>query len=756
MFALSFILAQGSQGSVLAAMAAVAVLILFGAWLCAWLTIRRIPNQQVGVVEKLWSHHGSVSEGRIIALHGEAGYQADLLRGGIHVGLWRWQYRIHKFPLVTVPQGKIGYVYARDGDALPPSQTLGRVVECNNFQDARAFLGEAEEGKGDAVFYGQRGRQRAILREGVYAINPALFVVITENAVYGLPQLLGSRESEVVHSWRQQLQEIDGFSPVVVGAPVPAPDPIRPETTTQVDSIGIVTVQDGPSLPPGEIIAPSVGTNREDANYHNNYQDPEAFLRAGGCRGRQYAPLTDGTYFINRWFANVEIMPKTVVPIGYVGVVVSYHGRVGRDLSGDAFRHGERVAEGERGVWERPLGPGKYAFNTYAGNVIHVPTTNFVLHWITGKSESHRYDESLRSIDLVTKDAYEPMLPLSVVVHIDYQKAPSVIQRFGDVKRLITQTLDPMLSAYFRDVAHKKTMLELLHERDSIQRESREELRRKFREFDIECVDVLIGKPDTAEAGGKIEILLEQLRQRQLSIEQLETYERQRVAADKLRTLNEAQAQAAMQTQLTNSRVQIQIVESQAEAELARSRKQAEQTVVNAEAELARSRRQAEQVVVAADADLARSRRQAEQTVVLAQAESQQRVLAGRGEAQRVMQVGLSEASVLLRKIGSFGDPRLYALSVVAEQLAHSSQPLVPERVFMAGADGKEGNGSMGGMVGLLINLLVAEKSGFHLAEQTELNGLKEFSDRLVREAMESVQQPVALAAGQPAKTEQT
>ena len=175
---------------------------------------------------------------------------------------------------------------------------------------------------------------------------------------------------------------------------------------------------------------------------------------------------------------------------------------------------------------------------------------------------------------------------------------------------------------------------------------------------------------------------------RQLSIEQLETYERQRAAAEKLRTLNEAQAQAAMQTQLTNSRVQVQIAESQGEADLARARKQAEQTVVNAEAELARSREQAEQVVVEADAELAHARRQAEQTVVTAEAESQQRMLAGRGEAQRVMQVGLSEASVLMRKIASFGDPRLYALSIVAEQLTHSSQPLVPERVFMAGGDG--------------------------------------------------------------------
>ena len=171
-------------------------------------------------------------------------------------------------------------------------------------------------------------------------------------------------------------------------------------------------------------------------------------------------PLTDGTYFINRWFATVEIDPQDgrADRLRRRGRQLLRPGRAAT-CPATTFRHGERVAEGERGVWEKPLGPGKYPFNTYAGNIILVPTTNFVLHWVTGQTEAHRYDESLRSIDLVTKDAYEPLLPLSVVVHIDYQKAPSVIQRFGDVKKLITQTLDPMLSAYFRDVAHKKTML---------------------------------------------------------------------------------------------------------------------------------------------------------------------------------------------------------------------------------------------------------------------------------------------------------
>jgi uncharacterized membrane protein YqiK len=308
-----------------------------------------------------------------------------------------------------------------------------------------------------------------------------------------------------------------------------------------------------------------------------------------------------------------------------------------------------------------------------------------------------------------------------------------------------------MLSAYFRDVAHKKTMLELLHDRDQIQSEAREELRRRFREFDIECVDVLIGKPDTAEAGGKIEVLLEQLRLRQLSIEQIETYEHQRAAAVKLQTFNEAQAQAAKQTELTNSRVQVQIAQNQGDADLARARKQAEQTVVTAQADNQKR-------ILQAEADLVRARKQAEQTVVTAQAEAQQRVLAGRGEGSRIMQIGLSEASVLLRKIGSFGDPRLYALAQAAEHLSHSSQPLVPERVFVAGGNGENGHagGVNQGLLGTLISLLVAEKSGFQLSDNESLAALREFADRMTKEALANMQPATTeLPGAAPVKTEE-
>src|SRR5436309_3723920 len=188
--------------------------------------LRIISNDKVGVVENLWSPKGSVGDGRIIALGGEAGYQVDLLRGGVHFGLWRWKYRIHKVGLVTVPQGQLAYVYARDGEPLPPSQTLARVVPCNNFQDARAFLigcplpESAPSGESAFIPVGQRGRQRVVLREGVYAINLALFVVMTENVVYRLPSTGGGKvELQSILNWQNELRHLDGFRPVVAGGP---------------------------------------------------------------------------------------------------------------------------------------------------------------------------------------------------------------------------------------------------------------------------------------------------------------------------------------------------------------------------------------------------------------------------------------------------------------------------------------------------------------------------------------------------------
>jgi uncharacterized membrane protein YqiK len=528
-----------------------------------------IPNDRVGIVERLWGAP-SLQRG-LIALEGEVGYQPQVLRGGLHY-FFPFQFRVHKQDLVTIPQGEIGYIFARDGQDLQDGQALGRNVE-GGIIDAAAFLRAG----------GQKGPQRTILREGTYALNVAQFAIITAARVHGL--LLSNEERGTVEQMGTVLQERRGFQPVVIvggqarGATEDAAN----------DMLGVVTVHDGPVLPPDEIVAPRVGQDPANrASFHNNFQNIDAFLRAGGNRGRQHQVLVEGTYFINRLFATVDFIPKTVVPVGFVGVVVSYIGKTGADRSGEGYSHGELVDSDCRGVWKEPLLPGKYAFNTYAGKIQLVPTTNFILKWTPEVTNVHKFDENLSEVSLITKDAFEPLLPLSVVVHIDYRKAPLVVQRFGDIKRLVDQTLDPMVSAYFKNIGQTRTLIQLIQDRAEIQMVAGDEMKGRFAAYNLELQEVLIGTPHGSAgnaSGARIDAILNQLRDRQVAIEQVATYELQEQSAMKERSLREARAKTDIQAELTNSVIQIDIKKNVGEASVVEANKRAEVIGINADAE---------------------------------------------------------------------------------------------------------------------------------------------------------------------------
>src|ERR1700742_2839308 len=186
---------------------------------------RYISNNQVGIVEKLWSARGSIKEG-FVALNGEAGYEPEVLRGGLHI-FFPFMYRIHKSDLVTVGQGKIAYVFARDGAPLGASQVLGAndTEDKSDFQNARKFLTSG----------GQKGPQRKILREGTYAFNTTQFAIITDERVYG--HALSPQERAILENMQLTISERWGFQPFVL--------------STEHDLVGIVTVHDGPSLSSG-------------------------------------------------------------------------------------------------------------------------------------------------------------------------------------------------------------------------------------------------------------------------------------------------------------------------------------------------------------------------------------------------------------------------------------------------------------------------------------------------------------------------
>lgn len=650
--------------------------VIIGLWLFGF---RIISNDKVGVVEKWWSPKGSLNE-QIIALNGEAGYQPDLLRGGIHFKT-PLVYKIHMVPLVTVPQGKVAYVFSRDGSSLKPTQTLGRIVkESNNFQNVRAFLENN----------GQKGPQQGIIREGTYAFNLAQFVVITEDKTYCLK--MGSKaEQDTLMQMSELIRGRDGFSPVVIKG--------------EKDEIGIVTVHDGPSLGGENIICPTVGDAATDTYYHNNFQDIDAFLKAGGYRGRQYQVLADGTYFINRLFATIEYMPKVVIPVGFVGVVVSYTGGKGEDSSGIDYKHGELVKKGFRGVWNEPLMPGKYAFNTYAGSIVKVPTTNVILKWITNQIGNHKYDENLKEVSLITKDAFEPTLPLSVVFHIDYKKAPHVIQRFGDIKMLVDQTLDPMVSAYFKNVGQTKTLIELIQQRNDIQKQSSSEMKEKFNHYNLELEEVLIGTPGSSKADTNIETILTQLRSRQLAKEKLETYETQQKAAEKEKELREAEAVAKQQTTLTESDINIRIQENQGKAELMKATQDAQKIQRLAEADAYKIKKQSE-------------------------AEAFKIKITAEADADKEARVGISKAIAAKEQVNAYGGPQYKVISDVMRDFSTAIKEgkisIVPKTVVTTGGEGHTGN-AFESMVMLLLSEKLADLDGGHFLEESkEMFALKE------------------------------
>jgi uncharacterized membrane protein YqiK len=126
----------------------------------------------------------------------------------------------------------------------------------------------------------------------------------------------------------------------------------------------------------------------------------------------------------------------TEIPIGYVGVVVSYVGREHMDVSGDAFTHGDLVEKGRKGVWVEPLLPGKHPVNTHVMKVELVPTTNIVLNWAQ-RTEAHQYDQRLSSILVRSKDGFSFSLDVAQIIHIGMKNAPRVISRVGSMQNLV-------------------------------------------------------------------------------------------------------------------------------------------------------------------------------------------------------------------------------------------------------------------------------------------------------------------------------
>lgn len=498
-------------------MIVIAILFGGGLFLLMVLGIVVINERQVGVVVKKFSGR-QLPPGQLVALNGEAGYQADTLAPGWHFGYWPWQYTVAKVPVTVVPQGEIALVVASDGTSIPPHRILGKVVSCDNFQNARQFLANG----------GEKGRQLGLLTAGTYRINTALFTVIT------------------VANARQH-----GMAPEQLQVYRVAPD-----------RVGIVTTLDGLPIETGEIAGPIIPG-------HDNFQNAQAFLSGGGRRGLQEQILLSGSWNLNPWFAQVEQVPMTEIPIGHVGVVISYVGQSHEDVSGEAFMHGDLVNPGHKGVWIVPLYPGKHPLNTRVMKVELVPTTNIVLNWAT-RTESHSYDSRLASITVRSKDGFAFNLDVSQIIHVGALDAPKVISRVGSMQNLVDHVLQPTVGNYFRNSAQAYTVLDFLSARSERQTEATEHIRIAIRVYDVQAIDTLIGDITPPSE------LMQTQTDRKIAEEQRKTYEVQQEAQQQRQQLVRETAMADIQQDMVKSEQGVQMAELQANARIKQATGEAE------------------------------------------------------------------------------------------------------------------------------------------------------------------------------------
>ncbi len=501
-------------------------IIIGGCFLFGGLVV--IGEREVGIVVKKFTLSGKgLPPGRLIALNGEAGLQADTLAPGWHWGHWPWQYSVKKEAVIVVPQGQIAMIVAADGAQNPPERILGKIVECDNFQDARKFLTKG----------GEKGRQMGFLTAGSYRINTALFKVITaaNASAHGM-----SAEQLNVYSVKS-------------------------------DKVGIVTTLDGLPISPGEIAGAVI-------EGHDNFQNGQKFINGGGKRGLQEQILLSGSWNLNPWFVQVEQVPMTEIPIGYVGVVISFVGKEQEDISGAAFTHGNLVHQGHKGVWVEPLYPGKHPTNSRIMKIELVPTTNIVLNW-SGRTERHSYDEKLESLTVRSRDGFAFDLEVAQIIHVGALDAPKVISRVGAMQNLVDHVLEPTIGNYFRNSAQNCTVLDFLTARSERQTEAAEYIKIALRAYDVQAIDTLIGDIQPPAA------LMQTQTDRKIAEEERKTYEVQQMAQTQRQQLVRETALANIQQEMVKSEQSVQIAELKSQAAIKEANGEAEATKLKSIAE---------------------------------------------------------------------------------------------------------------------------------------------------------------------------
>jgi regulator of protease activity HflC (stomatin/prohibitin superfamily) len=510
-----------------------------------------------------------------------------MLTPGVRLKLWPI-FAVKKFPWVQVPAGEIGVVIAQVGDGLPIGAKSAQYdTSFGNFVDLDKFIAGG----------GQKGVQRPVLPPGtLIPIHPVAFLVVTSRKVYGMPVSpdLADRAKATGGVLRP---ESFGLTPEQLQVVVIAPR--GPQ-----DMIGIVTTLEGGPLPSGDIASRLGGYNdiagleaqegTQDSaiiesllgsknDLHNNYQDFQEFLEAGGHIGLQHDPLLYGAYLLNPFLVRVEMVPMLVVNQGEVAVIKAYVGLPTLDTSGAEFKFGSIVRPGHRGIWAEPLRTGKYPINprVYAAEI--VPTSILTLNWAEAVSTAHNLDAHLSPIEAKSREGFVFRIDLQVQIHVPDTRAPKVISMVGTMQNLVNEVLQAAVGNHFRNTIQALEAVRFIETRPQVQSSALQAITTYLAAYDVETRGVYI---QDVEFPAELVMVLTK---REIANQEKATYAEQQRAEVVRVEMEKARGTADMQAALAQSAVGIEIKNNEASAREAQARGEAAFVEMTGRAEAAKT-----------------------------------------------------------------------------------------------------------------------------------------------------------------------
>lgn len=665
-----------------------------------------IHNDQVGLVESIDGkpiEQGHVmanpvdcnlfQDGRtFLAKGGQKGPQIDVLTPGYY-RINPYLFKVTVKENTVIKKNEVGLVKSIDGLPIPVGRIMAEPVNCNLFQDGRAFLANG----------GQKGPQMAVLTPGVYRINPYLFEVKVEPMVHvpsGKIRMITAMDGAKIEDGRILGKKIEGHSNFEKGDEfiknggekgrqiqhlMPGNYRINtymfqvsePEdwVTIDADHVGVVTTLEGkPISDTSKIAAREISLDE-----HSNFQDAAAFLAAGGEKGLQIPVLRAGSYAINPWFAHVEQEDMVNVAIGECAVVTSF---VGDDYKPDDGSkesvkenkvNAKLVPNGYKGIWKEPLGPGKHALNPKTCGWNIVPTIQVVLSWDNATADkegsTYKYDEDLRTIVLRTADAFDVSMDVQVMFHIPMDKAPAVVADLGSMKEMISQVLEPAVSSHFRNAAQTVNALDLYTKRAELANAAKKEISSVLERYHIESRDVMITDVVLPEA------IIAPVKAAAVADQEKLQYQAEQKAQEARKELEFSKKQADMQEALVESQRGIEISDNNAQAAVKKAEGEKKAGILAAEG-------RAKTVEIEADAQAHK---------VKTEGEAEAGITKLKGEAEGVAIRAKGEAQAAAYKLSQEALGPDYARLQIIEAIAKNNLKIIPENILIGGSS----NGSL-------------------------------------------------------------